>query len=362
MKKKFKEPSLLSLTSQVAEMKGTSGTLGTRSEISFSITDPIGSHLDHGRLENIRQRGNDAISACPACRSEGNDRKGDNLRIFSTGAYHCMAYPKDRDHNRKIFALVGVRGGKHLDPVAKREWRERQARDFQRERDKAMLQIAARASREKIIHRHRWESYDVWESSPQRIDCPLVESDPRHFLDSLFSQDTVVWTGETHQSGQNGRHAGRWRTVADWQNAPKSSLGPMVSPATWMPAATSRAADQVMGAPFVVLDFDGIDGIVPKTDSEIQAHIRDSLAIIRWIREGLHWQLAAIIWTGSKSLHAWFHSPPIPVIQSLRGTASVLGLDAGLIGRPEHPCRLPGQRHNKTGKLSRTIWLQNLIP
>jgi hypothetical protein len=84
--------------------------------------------------------------------------------------------------------------------------------------------------------------------------------------------------------------------------------------------------------------------------------------LVRWIREGLRWQLAAIVWTGSKSIHAWMHTPPAAVLQSLRDTSAALGIDAGLIGRPEHPCRLSGQRHAKTGGMSRVLWLQNPIP
>jgi hypothetical protein len=65
-----------------------------------------------------------------------------------------------------------------------------------------------------------------------------------------------------------------------------------------------------------------------------------------------------IVWTGSKSIHAWFHSPPTGVLQSLKNNACALGIDPGLIGRPEHPCRLLGQRHSKTGGMSRVLWLQ----
>jgi hypothetical protein len=44
------------------------------------------------------------------------------------------------------------------------------------------------------------------------------------------------------------------------------------------------------------------------------------------------------------------------VLQSLHDAAA-LGIDAGLVGRPEHACRLPGQRHEKTGNMSRVLWL-----
>jgi hypothetical protein len=298
------------------------------------------------------------ICACPACRSEGNDRKGDNLRIFSSGAYNCIAHPKDRDHNRKIFSLVGVRSGKHFDPAAKREWRERRAREFQRDRDKAALQEIAKANRQKIIDRWEWNQHDVWDDSPQRIDCELVEFDPRWFLSSLFPQESVIWTGETYQSGQKGRHANRWKTVAEWQK--ESIVGPMVTPATWHEGTDSRAAANVASAPYVVLDFDGFDGVKPETPEQLRAHLRGSLAMIHWIHKGLEWDLSAILWTGGKSLHAWFRTPPPDVLRSLVETAEPLGMDAGLIGRPEHPCRLPGQRHSKTGKLSKVLWLQNI--
>jgi hypothetical protein len=208
--------------------------------------------------------------------------------------------------------------------------------------------------RAKIIARHPWASEIVWEDSPQRIDCDLVEFDPRYFLATLFPQDAIVWAGEVFHSGT--RHAKHWHSVAAWQEQP--DLGPMTTPAVWNPETTCRTADNVLAAPYVVLDFDGFDGRKPEKPSEIEKHRLDSLALVRWIHEGLQWRLAAIVWTGSKSIHAWFHTPPSAVLQSLRNTAAALGIDAGLIGRPEHPCRLPGQRHAKTGGMSRVLWLQ----
>ena len=317
------------------------------------------SHLDMSLLENVRLRGDDAISACPACREEGKDSDRDNLRVYAAGPFNCIAYPKDREHNRRIFALVGVCGEKTLNPIEKRQWRERRGRELQRERDLAALQETAKAHREKIIARWQWNMADVWENSPQRIDCQLVESDPRWFISSLFPQDSVVWAGEVHESGQEGNHGSRWKTAAAWQD--EHQVGPMTTPAIWKPGTLSRASGNVTAAPYVVLDFDGLDGRKPKTPDEIEAHLRTSLAMIHWIREGLHWELAAILFTGSVSLHAWFHSPPQDVLESLKTTAATLGMDAGLIGHPEHPCRLPGHRHQKTGIFSRVLWLQNPI-
>lgn len=316
-----------------------------------------GSHLDLSLLENVRHRGDDVISACPACREAGKDRNRDNLRIFASNAYHCIAYPKEREHNGRIFALVGVRGEVTADPVAKRDFRERRARDLQKKRDDEAIRELARRHRKEIVTRWAWKEADLWEDSPQRLDSDKVEFDPHHFLASLFPGNSIVWTGEVHESGQDGIHASRWKTVADWQG--EDRVGPMTAPAIWKPDTTSRAAGNVASAPYVTLDFDGYDGRRPEGPAAIRAHLDASLAMIRCIREAFFWELAAILFTGSVSLHAWFHSPPPDVLESMRSTASPFGIDAGLIRHPEHPCRLPGQRHLKTGKLSRLLWLQN---
>jgi len=317
------------------------------------------SHLDPTRLEKVRHAGTKVVARCPACAEDGGDRRGHHLLIQPSGKFACAAYPGDSDHRRRIFALVGVVADRERDPEQERRWREKRAEEYLDARARQRLIDTAKTKRAAIIDRHAWDPADVWENSPQRIDCPLVDFDPRYFLDSLFPADVLLWTGETHESGQDGRHSNHWRTCRDWISAPEGErIGPMVSPAIWKVGTVSRAAANVLASPFVVLDFDGFDGAKPETPEQLQAHLHASFALIRWMREGLHWQLAAILWTGGKSLHAWFHSPSQAVLESLKTTAAPLGLDAGLIGRPEHPCRLPGQPHAKTGKLSRVIWLQ----
>ena len=316
------------------------------------------STIDLPRLEKLRRLANgDVISACPACREIGGDRKGDNLRVFSSGAFHCIALPNDKEHNARIFALVGIKGERINDPNLDHEWRQRQAKErLERQRMDALAK-KARECRDTLAARHAWPLADVWENSPQRIGCELVESDPRHFLASLFPQSAIVWTGEVTHSGTN--HASHWRTCHQWSESPdREAVGPMVTPATWKDATVSRTAANVLTAPFTVLDFDGYDGSSPTTPEEIEKHLTASLAIIRWMREQMRWQLAAILHTGNKSLHAWFHTPPPEVLASLKPSATSLGMDAGLIGRPEHPCRLPGHLHVKSGKPSRIIWLQ----
>lgn len=295
---------------------------------------------------------------CPACAEMNRDRKKGNLTVFSNGPFHCHAFPNDKEHNSRIFALAGISHGWNLDREEKLRWRlERDRLHRERQEWDSLLRMA-RGKRSKIIGRFPWNAADVWGDSPQRVDGDLVRFSPIHFLSSLFPPEALLWTGNLHESGSNGRYANRWREWAGLRSlAVGERIGPMVTPAIWKPGTISRSADQVAQAPFVVLDFDGLDGVHPNGPDEMSRHLSDSLALIRWIREGLSWDLAAILWTGSKSLHAWFHSPPQRVLESLREAAVALGIDAGLIGRPEHPCRLPGQLHQKTGRRSRVLWL-----
>lgn len=316
--------------------------------------------LDLNLLEKVRHHACGKVTArCPACAESGGDRTGNHLAIFPSEAYACAACPDDGGHRKRIFALAGIRSEFQPEPAERRQHRRRRALDQRRKLEADQLAAKARKHRLLLVERFEWEPADVWDDSPQRIDGPLVETDPRHFLASLFSPEALLWTGSTYDSGKPSK-AKHWRRCSEWQDA-EDGIGPMTTPATWKPGTISRSADQVATAPFTVLDFDEIDGKKPEGAGERERLILDSLAIIRWLREDHHWQLAGILHTGGKSLHAWFHTPPPHVLQSLRDTASAFGVDAGLIGRPEHPCRLPGQRHDGTGDLSRVLWLQTPV-
>lgn len=312
--------------------------------------------LDLSLLERRRERSGRIIARCPACAETGGDTKCEHLVIFSSGKFACAAMPQDREHRRRIFALVGIRPEIERDPREVLAMRERQARDRQRERERQKLAGQATAKLREILDAYRWEPADVWDSSPQIPDDDRVIHDPRHFLASLYPADALLWTGEVWESGAG--HASRWRSCADWLAAGEHEPGPMVAPGIWKPGTHSRTMDGVLESPYTVLDFDGFGGVKPLTDKQKHAHFLDSLAMIRWVREHLRWHLAAILHTGGKSLHAWFRTPSPEALESLRPNAAALGIDAGLIGRPEHPCRLPGQIHDGSGKRSRVMWLE----
>lgn len=316
------------------------------------------SHLDTTLLERVRHRAGKIIARCPACAEAQQDHRADHLVIFPSGKFACAAHPGDGEHRRRIFALAGVRSDAPDEPEAARERRERFARERARERQRDRVRDTARRKLRELLCGYPWEPVDAWDESPQYPESPRVVSDPRHFLATLFPPEALLWTGEVHHSGP--AHAAHWRTCAEWQEATVAEIGPMVSPALWQPGTVSRTMDAVAEAPYTVLDFDGFGGVKPVTPAEKDAHVRDSFAMIRWLREEMEWVLAAILHTGGKSLHAWFRTPGPEILESLRSTAAELGIDAGLIGRPEHPCRLPGQRHAGTGGWSQVCWLRDI--
>ena len=64
--------------------------------------------LDIAKLEKVRQLENGMVQArCPACAESGADRSGNHLRIQPDGRFGCCVHPKDSDHRKRIFALVG---------------------------------------------------------------------------------------------------------------------------------------------------------------------------------------------------------------------------------------------------------------
>ena len=243
-----------------------------------------------------------------------------------------------------------------FDPIQGREYKRSRACLQRRNSQRRLLRQAALKHRQEILSSFEWDITDVQKDSPQPVDIDTIKSCPRHFLDSLFQRTDRIWTGEVHESGCIG-YTDRWRSCEEWLIS-RARIGPMVTPAVWQHGCHSRSSANVLRPAFTVLDFDGFDGIQPDSPEQLKIHIRHSLAIVRWLREKQKWPLAALIYTGSKSIHAWFDALPQECLESARITSEQLGVDSGLIGRPEHPCRLPGQIHIKTNKPSRTLWLR----
>ena len=66
--------------------------------------------LNLQKLEKVRELAGGIVQArCPACAEGGADKTGNHLRIQADGRFGCCVHPKDTEHRKRIFALVGVR-------------------------------------------------------------------------------------------------------------------------------------------------------------------------------------------------------------------------------------------------------------
>ena len=64
--------------------------------------------LQIDRLEKVRTTGGGQIYArCPACAEGGGDTSGQHLIIYPDGRFGCCVHPRDKQHRKRIFALVG---------------------------------------------------------------------------------------------------------------------------------------------------------------------------------------------------------------------------------------------------------------
>lgn len=318
------------------------------------------SSLDIDRLDFVRKVGAKIIAQCPACAADGLDTKGEHLAVYP-GGFACVLNlgqsEESKKHRSRIFALAGRKTGGKRDPLAERERREKQAAAQLIEQQRERLLASARGFLSEITGRYPWSFAEIMSESPTNKAGNASVTDSRIFLAALFRPEQLIWTGDVDDSGRPSK-AYHWRSCADWCAMPHGTFGPMVSPACWKQGTFSRSIANIIAAPYLVLDFDTLEGEKPRTPEEKRRLHYLAFCVTRWLREELQWRLAAMISTGGKSIHVWFHHPPRETLESLVCAASAFGIDPTLLGHPEHPCRLPGQLHAATGVPSVTLWLQ----
>lgn len=63
--------------------------------------------LDPGKLNHVRHNADGSIQAqCPACAREGEDSKGEHLRVWPDGKFGCAKYPDNKQHRQLIHRLA----------------------------------------------------------------------------------------------------------------------------------------------------------------------------------------------------------------------------------------------------------------
>ncbi len=311
------------------------------------------------QLEKVRHvPGGKLTARCPACHEAGGDRTGTHLVYWpDTERFACAANPGDKAHRQRIWQLAGKPDPgprerrlhtSRRSPAARVRFHREQAREARR----AALPAAACAQVDRILQ-FSWDPVDIWHESGVILDG--MEPDWHLLLSTLHPSDAVLWTGSVHHSGPgHERHFQPWPALLE--SHPDGPPGPMTCPSTFHPGSCRRDAASLAASPYVVVEADEAIGYKPATPAERALNVARNLAILRWLRDEAGWNLRAIVHTGGKSCHGWFDRPPDPYLEELRAIAPALGIDAGVFS-PTHPVRLPGVIHEKTGHLSRLLYL-----
>ncbi len=305
------------------------------------------------KLENVKYSAGKITARCPACHEAGADRSGQHLACWpDTGKFACAANPGDKPHRQRIWQLAGLPDDKKQSFRPSRSEVLRRRESAAHTRHAEALAEAARREAGRIFTLD-WPEADIWHESPFILEG--AEPDWHSLLAGLYSREAVVWIGDPHDSGPGHElHFQQWREWLD--SYPSAPPRPMTCPDTFRPGSFSRCAASVDASPFLVIEADEAIGRKPVTPAEREENIRRNLCILRWLREELNWSLRAIIHTGGKSCHGWFDRPPPEHIHELKAIAPALGIDASVFS-PAHPVRLPGVRHEKTGAMSRLLFL-----
>lgn len=308
--------------------------------------------LDVAKLENVRQSAGKLTARCPACHEAGADRKGQHLACWpESGKFACAAHPGDKAHQQRIWHLAGLDGDLPPPPPSRQEILRRRESAAHARRS-VSLADAARRQADRIFALD-WDPADIWHESPMILDG--AEPYWHLLLTCLFPPEATLWIGEPSHSGPGYDH--HFRPWPFWlKEHPSGPPHPMICPDTFQHGTLSRSARNVHSSPFLVVEADEAIGHKPATPAERTENVRRNLCLLRWLREELHWNLRAIIHTGGKSCHGWFDRPPAGHIAELKTIAPALGIDASVFA-PAHPVRLPGARHEKTGLMSRLLYL-----
>jgi len=311
--------------------------------------------LDLAKLENVRQSAGKITARCPACHEADGDRAGNHLACWpESGKFACAAHAGDKAHRRRIWQLAGL-----PDPDRPAIPRSRSRAEILRARAQSAalrhrrcLDTAARREATRIFTLD-WLPADLLHDSPVILDS--AKPGWHLLLSRLFPADAILWIGNPTDSGPG--HESHFQPWPDWMESyPDAPARPMTCPDTFQPGTFSRSARNVHSSPFLVVEADEAIGHKPATPAERAENIRRNLCLLRWLREELQWNLRAVIHTGGKSCHGWFDRPPPEHISELKAIAPALGIDASVF-TPAHPVRLPGMRHEKTGRNSRLLFL-----
>ena len=329
--------------------------------------------LDITRLENVCRRGDKITAACPACRAEGSDKKGDHLFYNEkTEVYGCAKYQGDSEHRKAIWAHVGIPNHREYTPEEKRRWKmAKSKREVQDRLDVMKTQKLNKLEAQKIaqslelFRRIKTKHFtDCWrsmihEGSPLQFDI----EDPRNaaeLIHHLFEPNDFIWNGGLASSGSPS-HAANFLTAVELLK--KSCIGDRITGSTFktnIPRLHNRAKEHIDRRLFILVESDDLIGKKPENKAEAEENKALSACLFPFLTM-LNVTIRAVIDSGGKSLHFWVdyseHNEAL-----LLKLAEGLHLDRLVIANGAAPLRLPGCIHEKTMKPANLIYLNPIKP
>ena len=317
--------------------------------------------INISQLENAYRSQDKLIAACPACRAEGKDNQGNQLAVFNDGKYGCVKNPKDNEHNKKIYALVGKKANR--TPQDRREqhlMRKKQLEAEIRADQDRKITAYLKANMESMIAEYRSKDWRVQLMDESPV-LPQQRETIRHdFIRGLFKPDDTLWMSKSLTDTGLPWHAKCFRKCSEWIKDPK--LPPRIAAGTFREGSCSRSLSCLKSSPYIVIEGDELIGHKPTTQEECELNKEYCAALIGYARCCLGLVLRAVIDTGNKSLHGWFDRPSEAALEPLMSMADGLRIDKAVLENCQAmPLRMPNCPHTETWKIAQLTYFNPII-
>ena len=176
------------------------------------------------------------------------------------------------------------------------------------------------------------------------------EHNAEALISGLYDPEEIIWTGGLYDTGEP-EHAVNFMTARETLATMSNDQPARISPSTFKAGSYGRTKKNVEQVKYICIEADDYS-------AEPEENLMWNAALIQFLRTVLGMQLRAVIFTGNKSLHAWFDPLPPDDMAELNTLAEGLGIDLATLNNSAAPLRLPHSEHEKTGKRAELLFLQ----
>jgi hypothetical protein len=176
---------------------------------------------------------------------------------------------------------------------------------------------------------------------------PLARIDlkPAEFLSRLplFISSDVLWCGMPFDSGR-AFCAKHFRTLEKWKKVGIPKAWSYTTGCAFVPGTFSRCDAQVVIKRYLILE------------SDVLSH-EEMRAVIEWVSYVFELPLRAIVFSGHRSLHAWYDYPGDIWVAENGADLIAAGFCQSTVNKLSQPIRLGGAINQKTRKLQEVLFL-----